>query len=80
VSGLLAGSSLNSRLGMQDGPVQEPWPWLRSPAGVSSSFLCYSTSAQMGVPGAGRGEEGRLWGPIQTPQKDTMFSFLSWEL
>ena len=21
---------------------QEPWPWLRSPAGVSSSFLCYS--------------------------------------
>ena len=47
--GLQANSSLNSQLGMQDGPAlspssqrvsREPWPWLRSPAGVSSSFLC----------------------------------------
>lgn len=49
---LLANSSLNSRLGTQHGPAQsppaawrdsrEPWPGLRSPAGVSSSFPCFS--------------------------------------
>lgn len=65
LSGLLANSSLNSRLSMQDGLAQSaaqwvsqgPWPWLRSAAGVSSSFLCYSHRHWNG-----RGQERRVWG------------------
>lgn len=75
---LLANSSLNSRFGMQDGPAQsppaclrdsqEPWPGLRSPAGMSSSFLCFShRHTQMGVPWSGRGQGSRALGSDPAP-------------
>lgn len=66
---LLANSSLNSRLGTQHGLAQsppaawrdsrEPWPGLRSPAGVSSSFPCFShrhcsDRCSLGWEGAGK--------------------------
>lgn len=47
-----------------------PWPWLRSPAGVSSSFAIY-TAAEKGVPWISRAGKGGF-APLS---QDTVFSF-----
>lgn len=85
--GLLANNSLNSRLGMQDGPAQSTSvPVLRFTGALALAqepswgelfppLLFTQTLFRLVSPGAGGAREEGLWGPIQPAQWDSGFSF-----